>query len=105
MSTRCDGTAKRCKSCYSASPWNLGIVNPASEHPLQIRRKSLLFLVLAELAANVGPKFLHHDGDRVVANLRAPNAGRVCQSLISVGMIAVGRDAGGKRTAENLRVV
>src|ERR1700690_3496012 len=63
-----------------------------------------LFL-LAQLAANVGPEFFHHDRDGVVANLRSPYAGCVRQSAIGTGMVTVGGNGGRSGTAQNLREV
>ena len=40
-----------------------------------VRHASLTMFL--QLATNVRPKFLHHDGDRVVPNLCSPNAHRI----------------------------
>src|ERR1700722_9037309 len=47
---------------------------------------------VAEPAMNVRPEFLEDDCQRVVGDLRAPDAGRVADGFIRVRMIAVGRD-------------
>src|SRR5580693_2897721 len=57
---------------------------------------------LAQLAANVRPEFFDHVSEGVVTNLRSPNAGRVGQSAIGAGVVAVGRNSGGRRAATNL---
>ena len=98
---------------------NLGVpeVVPRTKSDIKILHPiaALLFL---QLAANIGPEFLDHESDRVVAHLRTPNAGGIGQGAIAgivlgnphtvktiertAGVVAVSRDGGGDGAAKHL---
>jgi len=60
---------------------------------------------VGELSANVRPEFLHHDGKRVIANLRSPYTCGIRQSPIRPWVVAVSGDAGRKRAPEELGIM
>ena len=60
---------------------------------------------MANFPANVGPELLGDVAKRVIADLGAPDAGRVRQSSIRVWMVTISRNARGERAPENFRVI
>src|ERR1019366_9453883 len=71
-------------------PTNPGGSWPNVEGSLGFRRFGLR--LVADLPANIWPKLLPHEGNRVVPDLCAPHACSIWQSLVGVRMITVRGD-------------
>ena len=67
------------------------------------RLLSPIVLILAEITANIRPEFLHHVGDRVPHDVRAPYAHRVRKRALLRRMIGIGdsRSQRGFRRSRN----
>src|SRR5215471_10076071 len=75
--------------------------------------------MLRDLPPDIGPEFLHDEGNRVITNLRAPHAGGIAQGPVAgpilriaeliestecpAGMVAVSRNGRSQCTAKDLR--
>src|ERR1700721_1329492 len=62
------------------TPWRTSIRQPFPQSRfLHLRRRThrIDFVLLRQLAMNVGPEFLHHDRDGVIPDLRTQNIGGI----------------------------